>query len=304
MKLVVHKLLFAAYCGMIASGYDLQDMSDPLVKKLCGRIEMLILPEEVCRYFMQAKTNLIAVNPYYPRGSDLSAACFFREKSEYVRFLCDCGSPEAEEPAFLQWIDGLPQILKKIVYWPGFDSLYSDYCKCVSRKFSEVPERLEIIQARLDTINPKQKIALVFAPNLLQSKYLADYALVDNILYLISAEFSAVTAIHEYLHIALKLERDKLAYLVSNYGAEHFVDMEYMKKLGYARVDVVYAVEECIVRALSGVLTDVDREYCAQNAAIGFTAVSTMVRALCAVPWETKSLDNLIKIMVQAVINS
>ena len=70
MNMEINRHLFAAYLGMIKSGYDLMDMNDPIVIFVCNQLASLEFDSEILDYFQYAKTNRIRVNPYYPRGSD------------------------------------------------------------------------------------------------------------------------------------------------------------------------------------------------------------------------------------------
>lgn len=71
-----------------------------------------------------------------------------------------------------------------------------------------------------------EQISIEFAPNLLQFKYLADYALAGDTLYVISGVFKNSVVIHEYLHLALKPIRGTLLNIVQSHPLSWYVNME------------------------------------------------------------------------------
>ena len=136
MNININKHLFAAYCGMLKSGYDLMDLSDPVVAEIHAWVSRTNFGTEIPNYFLFTKTNTVSVNPYYPRGSDLSAACFFqcREIDKYVDFLQMCNSPEANNTIFIEWISNLPRILHTIENHDNFNEVYTNYRECRSEE--------------------------------------------------------------------------------------------------------------------------------------------------------------------------
>ena len=167
----INKHLFAAYCGMIKSGYDLMDLSDEIVVDVCNWISGVDFDEKILEYFRFTKTNKIPVNPYYPRGSDLSAACFFQDKSidEYREFLQICESPGKNNPQFIVWISKLPNILAQIENEDTFDDIYHYYCEALERRFADVPQRMADIEKIVKSKPFCTRTSVVFAPNLLQA---------------------------------------------------------------------------------------------------------------------------------------
>ena len=102
MNIEVNFHLFSVSCGMYLSGYDLMDRSDEIVRDIVEKLEKFSISADAKAFFSAARTDSIAVNPYYPRGSDLSVACFFVDRTweEYRDFLTVCESPEREDPWF------------------------------------------------------------------------------------------------------------------------------------------------------------------------------------------------------------
>lgn len=122
----INRHLFAAYCGMVKSGYDLMDRADPLVSSICTELDFIDFGNEIPEYFSYTRTDMVEVNPYYPRGSILSSVCFFLDKKreEFIRFLQLCESPEAEDCVLFEWLDRLPAVLKQIETHEKFENLF------------------------------------------------------------------------------------------------------------------------------------------------------------------------------------
>ena len=298
----INKHLFAAYCGMIKSGYDLMDLSDEIVVNVYNWISNVDFNEKILEYFRFTKTNKIQVNPYYPRGSDLSAACFFQDKSiaEYIEFLRICESPEANNPQFIAWISKLPNILAQIENYDTFDNVYHYYCEALEQRFVDVPKQMTDIEKIVKSKPFCTQTSVVFAPNLLQSKYLADYAFAGDTLYVISGVFRNSAVIHEYLHLALKPIRGTLLNIVQSHSLNRYVNMKSMLELGYLRgysnEDLAHTLDECLVRALCGVIDktlDVN-EYCRENVQSGFDSVPQMINMLSGCSWSDMPLKEIV----------
>ena len=306
MNIIINKHLFAAYCGMLKSGYDLMDLSDPIVSNVHAWVSTADFGDEIPKYFLFTKTNTVSVNPYYPRGSDLSAACFFQDKSidEYIDFLKTCKSPEAGNPTFTAWIAKLPPMLQAIENHREFNAVYRSYRKCLLTRFAHVSEQITEIEKTLKSNPFNTPVSLIFAPNLLQSKFLADYALIDNSLYVISSTFQSSTVIHEYLHLALKSTHQLFIDIVRKYGLDRYVDVNKMLGLGYLRgttpADKAYVLDELLVRALCGILdTSINvPNYCYDNVQIGFHSIPQIITNLSIHPFSNFTLR---EIVVQAL---
>lgn len=298
----INKHLFAAYCGMIKSGYDLMDMSDEIVVTVCNWISNVDFTEDVLEYFRYTKTDMFEVNPYYPRGSDLSAACFFQDKSidEYVAFLQTCESLEANNPEFIAWASELPNILKQIEKYEEFDEIYRYYEDALKKRFVDVAEQMLKIEKTLKNQPFTAQTSVVFAPNLLQAKFLADYALVGDTLYVISGNFKSSSVIHEYLHIALKPIRRTLLDIIQKHELNRFVDVKRMFELGYLRGDSdeerAHTLEECLVRTFCGVIDETLNleEYYQENIRSGFYSVPQMMNRLLGLSWTEMTLEKMV----------
>lgn len=261
MNSEINKNLFAAWCGMIVSEYDLFDKEDKEILYLCGEIKDKFYNDSIARYFAFSKTNMIECNPYYPRASDLSVYCFYTDKpiNEYYSFLDYCGDTEHRNIEFQKWIKRSKYYINKIIASDNFSKLFDDYCNIINKRFNDIDNQISSIKNQLDKHNLLTDIEIIFAPNLLQSNYLADYVLVDNKLYIISTDFSEKTVIHEYLHIIAKSRQKEFEKLLREKDIYDFVNITEMQKLGYLKdyslESKIHALEEQFVRYYTNLLT-------------------------------------------------
>ena len=287
VHLDINRHLFAAYCGLLRAGYDLYDDSDSLVQFVTERLPELHMEPELTPYFARAKTGRIAVNPYYPWGNDMGAACFFLNDppERFRQFLQECGSPDAEDAAFLPWIAKLTEALAQIEGANGFETLFQEYARQLSARCKGVEAEIEEVRRRLkECLGAEAEIC--FAPNPLQSPFQTDFVRRDGLLTVIAARFDRSSVIHEALHPFVAKHRSKLQELLDQRGIDAFVDRERMREYGYMPEDTskscLHALEECVVRALCGAVDEtIDRKaYGEWNRRQGFIAVETMMEKL------------------------
>ncbi len=286
MCIEINKHLFASYCGLVASGYSLTDLRDPEVKRLYERIHSIDFPAHICAYFSEAKTNQIAVNPYYPRGSDLSAACFFSDKpaSDFLQFLKSCGSPSYDDPAFAEWISRLSDTVDQIEKMAPFESLWETYYALAEKKSTGIDRQMRTTHALLMRDGFATEVQLIFAPNLLQSPYLADFAFTDSKLYIIATAFSETAVLHEYFHIFFAPKRDLWMRILSKNSIDRYVDTSKMLEIGYMRDHSMesqcHALEDCMIRGVVGILASERMawpDYIQMNVNLGFTYVPNIL---------------------------
>lgn len=168
----------------------------------------------------------------------------------------------------------------------------------------DVPKQMAGIEELLKKKPFFAQTSVVFAPNLLQAKFLADYTLVEDTLYVISGIFRNSTVIHEYLHLALKPIREMLFDIVQRHELDKYVDVKCMLELGYLRgestEDKAHTLDECLVRALCGVIDktlDLN-EYCQENVRSGFHSVPQMMNNIAGSSWIDASLEDIILHMI------
>ena len=286
MCIEISKHLFASYCGLVASGYSLTDLRDSEVKCLYECIHSIDFPANICAYFSEAKTNQVTVNPYYPRGSDLSAACFFLGKpaSDFLQFLKSCGSPSCDDPAFAGWISKLSNVIDPIEKMPQFKGLWETYYTLAEKKSTGIDRQVSATHELLMREGFATEVQLIFAPNLLQSPYLADFAFTDSKLYIIATAFSETAVLHEYFHIFFAPKRDLLMHILSKNSIDRYVDTSKMLEIGYMRDHSMesqcHALEDCMIRGIVGILASERMawpDYIQMNVNMGFTCVPNIL---------------------------
>jgi hypothetical protein len=286
MCIEINKHLFASYCGLVASGYSLTDLRDPEVKRLYEHVHSVDFPAHIRAYFSEAKTNQIAVNPYYPRGSDLSAACFFLGKpiSDFLQFLKSCGSPSNDDPTFAEWISKLSNVIDPIEKISQFKGLWETYYALAEKKSTGIDRQIRSTHELLMKGGFATEVQLIFAPNLLQSPYLADFAFTDSKLYIIATAFSETAVLHEYFHIFFAPKRDLFRRILSKNRIDRYVDTSKMLEIGYMRDHSMesqcHALEDCMIRGIVGILASeriVWPDYIQMNVNMGFTCVPNIL---------------------------
>lgn len=261
MNLEMNKNLFAAWCGIIISGYNLFNSNDKEILYLCGEIKDKLYNDSIAKHFAFSKTNMVACNPYYPRASNLSVYCFYMDKpiDEYYAFLEYCGDTEHRNLEFQEWIERSKYSIHSIIANDNFSKIFNHYCNIINSRFNDIDKQISSIKEKLDKHNLLTDIKIIFAPNLLQSKYLADYILVDNKLYIIVANFSEETVIHEFLHIIAKSKQKEFEKLLQKKDIHDFINVNEMQMLGYLKdfsfESKIHALEEQFVRYYTNLLT-------------------------------------------------
>lgn len=286
MPIECNKELFAAYCGLIASGYDLTDEKDRAAQALALRIRTVCFSPEITAYFRHARAGRLEINPYYPRGSDLAAACFFLDRplAECLAFLEQAGSPEAKDADFIAWIARLPRFLKKIEACGAFPALWQEHQTIIAQRGRGYQKVLTDAQSALDAHRFSDGTRLIFSPALLQAPCLADYVRRDKCLYLIASRCTMEAVLHEYLHKAVREFRPQWEALLAQADCTRFVNLERVRVAGYLRQDTaqerLHAFEDGVVRGLTGVLAGYSAHsaYARQNLKAGFLLVPSMLR--------------------------
>lgn len=286
MDIEINKHLFAAYCGLVASGYSLFNRDDAEIRMLASAINDVRFPPKVYWFFSLARTNQIAVNPYYPKGSEISSACFFLEKplTDFLGFLESCGAKEYKDKAFIDWIYSLPDVLSTIESILDFPSLFTQYKSIVLNRLQGYQVKLRATTKTLEEYGYAGDVEIVFSPNLLQMHGMADYAFVDSKLYIIATDCFETAILHEYLHTILYKFRPQFEGLIQEYGINKFVDIARMIEFGYMTNNTLqskcHALEDCVIRGIVGVLATTISlsDYCKMNQDMGFLFVPKIIR--------------------------
>ena len=205
MNLEINKNLFAAWCGMIISGYNLFDKNNKEILYLCNEIK----------------------------------------------------DTEHKNIEFQNWIKASKYYINKIIENDNFSELLDSYINVLNKKFNDIDNQINSIKDKLDKYNFPTDIEIIFAPNLLQSKYLADYVF-DNSLFIIAADFSEETAIHEYLHIIVKSKQKEFEKLLQKRNINDLINVSEMQTLGYLKdfsiENKIHALEEQFVKHYTNLL--------------------------------------------------
>lgn len=287
MKMLISRELFAAYCGLLKAGYDLYDPHDSIAHQVNCAVQEMAIPQASIAYFECARTEQITVNPYYPRGNDMGAMCFFADDrlEDGFRFLRESGSPEVDDPSFHDWIAGLSGHLTAVQETEGFASAFASWQAALSRRFVDVESEIRAAERRLtDALGIRQDIS--FAPNPLQSPFQTDFVRRDGQLIVIATAFVRESAIHEALHPYVAAHRGTLAQMLTQRGLRLFADEQRLRQYGYLWDDSpesqLHAMEECVVRALCGVVDDsLDLfGYIERNRAQGFVCIADMIEKM------------------------
>lgn len=283
MNIEVNKHLFAVCCGLYATGYPLGDDKDDEKNQLTEKIVSVRFPGKVYEFFPFAKTDQCDVNPYWPRGSDISAACFFLEKpiSIFIDFLKSCGSNECDNPGYIDWIADLPNVIKMIEVTEEFPNLFNRFEFIIAGKKNEIQQKLDSTVKLLTDYGFINDVIIKFAPTLLQS---TDYAFVDDRLYVIAREYSETAVLHEYLHPIINEFHPQLEKIIELYGIEKFVNPSKMIKIGYMNDYSIQskcnALDNCIIMGLVGAMaTSINvKDYCMMIAEMGFLFVPQIIK--------------------------
>ncbi len=265
--------LFATYVGLTISRYDLADKNDKDIAELCNRIMNIDWPQNVVDYIAYARTNQNEVNPYWPRGSILSSACFFistKDKSRYetfndfMQFERSVGNVSQGEfdDEVISWLKKLPSYIDSIIRNHAFDELWNNYQRIINTRTTNYTEVLEKAEKAINNFYADpQSISpnIVFSPNLLQSPYIADFVTKRNTIIIIKTTPDFLSLFHEFLHSVIKPLRDCFKEYARRYDFKRMADVAKLLFYGYmwneSEESMANALEESFVRGLSIAMT-------------------------------------------------
>ena len=269
MKVLIEQNRNVQLCayGLIASGYDLYDRHDADVVDVVNLIhETFSMDASVKPYFARARSEQIAVNPYWPKASGVITASLFVDSSsrhlnlsEYLQHEQQAASNVVwKEPDYQQWIRGLPEIiaLMENMNLAEVDAALRRILQARSILFQTcIEDTMSILDAFLDDRIGTDE--LVFIPNVLLAPELTDFVHQGNRLYVLAAEPRIGSMIHELLHCALHdaiaaIPETKLTTLLRQ------ADLKRLHELGYAWDESPESnrriVEESVVRCMTVLL--------------------------------------------------
>lgn len=254
MAIEINRDLFAAWAGLIIGGYDMYDHTDREILELSHLTQQYLYDPVTEACFASARTGQIELNPWFPRASNLSVYALFRHRSieAYYDFLESCGDTEHKSPAFRRWIMDTDKQIDMLLCHAGFPELYARYSELVMERFPYIEQEIQRVKELLIQNGFDQCVNISFAVNLLQSPFLADYAVIDNTLYIIAPRFDQRTAIHESIHLVAKKKRKEFMDLLRSNSIEALVNVEEMRAMGFlpdmSIESQLHALEEQYVR--------------------------------------------------------
>lgn len=306
MKIEINRNLFLACMGLVLSGDDSYDHRDADLSHLADRIRAAGFSSDARSWFAQARTGQVAVNPYWPRGSQLAAACFFISGQYHFvcrpmpPFLRSAGAPpDPLGPAdFDGWIRGLPRFLRLLDAHPVTPRLWDDYCRIIQARFPLWRPMAEASDRAAQRFFGRSAPEMVFSPNLFRPA-IADFVHAGGRIITIAACPDEETMLHETLHMAFDGYRETIAAFAQSHGLGGLADQEKMLRLGYmadgSAQSAARALEDCFVRALSAVLSEAGEERLAFHVRSGFTGVPLIASYIRRIRPTMESLDALIK---------
>jgi hypothetical protein len=273
------RALFLVNIGFIHAGADFHSREDVPIVALVDEIHLLKLPADVTAWFHKARTGQVEVNPFYPRGSDLAAACFFLQDGKlnidaYYSFLAECGTNDPIGASdFRGWIEQFTEILSVMLSLPDVIPLWHKYETIVADRSGHWREMISTAQSALHTCYDKTAPNLIFCPNLF-NQYLADFVRQDHQLIVIASEPNMESMLHEALHPLFAACRDLFVAYAEKNGIALFADEAAMLKMGYMAdtlaTSTAHVLEECFVRALSVALSGCESARIAFHRDCGF----------------------------------
>lgn len=318
--------VFAVYTGLIASGYDLLEISaENPVSQVVEDIRKVPWPEKVLTYFKMARKRDAGVNPYWPRAAMLLIASFYvgetgrnpcmtrslwsRKLAEHIHTLPI--SPRDKSSDILKWLEGFPGTYALIFDEPAFDGLWRSYKKAMETKlpvFADVTEKTISSFLRLTGASENDLPAVCVVPNPLQAPQVADFVTVDGIVYMIIADPRPASIIHELLHNVFEPGLRSAKTTILQYRHLLMPVLGKMIRMQYAwddGPDSWYRVfEENFMRAASIWVerggdeerAQADAEFCAQE---GFIYVPSILRLLLTKWMGLRSIGFFIKKSLQ-----
>jgi hypothetical protein len=230
-------------------------------------------PQRVIDYFACARSNPKNVNPYWPRGSLLSAACYFISGNKLARYetfddflqfvhsLHNIDQKEINDDV-IKWLQQLPRYIDSITSNDGFDERWETYQRLIDIRSENYIKTLELAEKSINGFSAGSKLNfpdIIFSPNLLQSSYLADFVTKGNKIIIIKTSPDILSIIHESLHSIISLQREYFREYVRKHDFAKIADAGKLSSSGYmwneseeSRINVL---EESFVRGISIAMT-------------------------------------------------
>lgn len=307
----INETLFMSYVGLVASSYELTDKNDALIMNLVEDIRNTSFQDNIIEYFIKARSTN-TVNPYWPYGSDISAASFyikdfeFNTFDDYVAFIKSCGF-EGHEDWFWDWVKELPNVLRQIQASPAYSSLWEKHKDIIQNRINDYSRQVKVIENVINkfTVMPYN---IEFSPNLLQLPGMADFVKQNGKTIVITTYPTEIAILHEFLHPFISVHRNVLVDFLQKINLDKCINTEYMATYGYmwdnSEGAKVHALEECLVRGISiGISNMCEQEkaqHCKWSCDSGFLLVSEILKAMKGIEINEDSLSIFIRQMLES----
>ena len=271
MQVELNRNLFYILAGLVSSGANTYDHNDTEISALAEKIVNLDISENIKSWFSRARTGQVEVNPYWPRGSAVAAACFFIQLhgvfdiDACFSFFDSTGAaadPIGDED-FRAWISDLPKVLSYFEEYEAIKPLWDEYCHIVNSRMPKWNLQIDEATKAADSFFAGAAPEMYFSPNLFAA-YNADFVRIGNRITTISSEPDVESMLHETLHMAVAVHREKIMEFSRKNGLMNFADRDKMMEFGYMADDsvdsIAHVIEECFVRAVSVVLANKNDE--------------------------------------------
>lgn len=265
----INQNLFYVLAGLVSSGSDAYDHNDVEVTALAERIVSLDITENIKAWFCRARTGQVEVNPYWPRGSALSSACFYMENGTFDSdsYFSFFESTAISDPIgiddFHSWVVQLPHVLSYMESSPDFQPLWSEYKRIISSRESKWILIIDKAKKTAQEFYRNNCPEMIFSPNLFAT-YNTDFVRIGNKIITIASEPDVESMLHETLHTSIAKYRERVQEFSQKHGLMNFANRDRMMEFGYMEDDsassITHVIEECFVRALSVVLAGKDEE--------------------------------------------
>lgn len=302
------------WLGLHLAGYELWQTIPALVPMIQG-IKGTLGTEGLVAYFLQARTGLSEVNPWWPGASALSAAAYFcAEDLAGIDMEAYLASEAAiishgswRDTEFLAWVEALPRRLAELGAIPAVRAALSAVEVYLELHADALQAALRAEQSLIAGFlgGKPSGLDLRLLQNPLQAWQLMDQVHEPGALTVIATQIRRGSLLHEVLHFCLEPHREQIASQIRAGSPETRLDLGLLKEQGYSwegeAVPGARAFEEGLVRALSqmalhGGKPEVDESLDAL-ARSGFS----FVRNLIPLRQEDLSVDKLPEILQAAL---
>lgn len=293
----LHKRIFTVYLGLIAAGYHLARPTNDTICRLIHEVRTTRWPDDIIGYFLQARTDDCAVNPYWPRAFLLTLAAAYLDDGAMPQFAdaqCFLSAVKAldlvesvdRNEETLRWLLEFPRVYAGLWAQPECGVWWAAYYTAVEpREYSALVQSAEFLLQQRFGVPPWQLPRIAIIANPLQAPELTDAVWLADAVYVIKAEPDLASCVHEALHALFSPPLARCRLIIERHLDLLTPVSHEMLQMGYAwdhSADSWTRVfEEHLVRAAEIWLTSADdaaRDLAAfQQAQQGFTYVPRLL---------------------------